>query len=292
MSLNEISQENTNLPPTGIINGSFKSLNVNGVPIGAGGSGDLQSAYDNGNGVIELENSITKPFVVQQTGGGDNLFSVNNDGVKFQEDVEIVGFSNSLKFERLTSASQILSVSGDSIPQDLTITAANLKLEGNTQVQCVDSNILTLRPPTVGSFFQSLVSLGNGNVTFASTRIYNITWAGNAITGTRWLIPKANGLTPGGTAGTFATRFFCPHNMTGLTLAASREATGGSTTTVDFYNITAPATSIYTYTFPPGVGAELVVPNLPLVAGETYTCIATDSLGNATVVMDLTFTID
>jgi len=44
MSLNEISQENTQLPSTGIVNGTFRSLNVNGVPIGGGGSGDLQSA--------------------------------------------------------------------------------------------------------------------------------------------------------------------------------------------------------------------------------------------------------
>ena len=31
---------------------------------------------------------------------------------------------------------------------------------------------------------------------------------------------------------------------------------------------------------------------LQLTAGETYTCIASDTLGNATVIMDLTFTID
>ena len=80
--------------------------------------------------------------------------------------------------------------------------------------------------------------------------------------------------------------------MTGATLAASRLVTGGSVTTVDFYNITAPGTSIYTYSFPAGAGTEIVVPNLSLIAGETYTCIASDTLGNATVIMDLTFTIN
>lgn len=293
MSLNQISQENAQIPSIGLINGSFKSLNVNGIPVGGGGgSGNLQTAYDNGNGIIELESSLTKPFIIQQTGGGNNLMSVNNGGVTFQEDVEIVGFSNSLKFERLTGASQILSVDGDNNPQNLTITAADLKLEGNTQIQCLDSNTLTIRPPTVGSFFQSLVSLGNGNVSFASTRLYNMTFAGNAVTGPHWLIPNGSGLTPSSATGTFATRFFSPHNLTGLTLAATREVTGGSTTSVSFYNVTAPATPIYVYTFPAGVGAEIVVPNLTFVAGETYTAIATDSVGNATVIMDLSFTID
>ena len=104
------------------------------------------------------------------------------------------------------------------------------------------------------------------------------------------MIPKGNGLTPSGTAGTFATTFYCPYDMTGSVLAASREVTGGSTTSVSFFNITAPGTPIYTYTFTSG--AEIVVPALSLVAGETYSVIATDSVGGATVVMDITFTID
>ena len=107
MSLNQVSQQNTQLPSTGIIDGTFKSLNVNGIPIGSGGSGDLQTAYNNGAGIIQLENSATKPFVVQQTGGGNDLLSVNNTGIQLREDVEIVGFNNSLKLERLTSAFKI-----------------------------------------------------------------------------------------------------------------------------------------------------------------------------------------
>jgi hypothetical protein len=91
MSLNEISQENTQLPPEGVINATFKSLNVNGVPIGGGG-GDLQSAYDNGNGVIDTV-ALTKPFTVQ-TNGTDALV-VNNSNLTINQDVVVEGTSNS-----------------------------------------------------------------------------------------------------------------------------------------------------------------------------------------------------
>jgi hypothetical protein len=104
------------------------------------------------------------------------------------------------------------------------------------------------------------------------------------------LIPNGNGSTPSATAGTFATQFFCPHNMTGTVLAASREVSGGSATTVSFFDITVPGTPIYTFTFTGG--AEIVVPALSLTAGETYAVIAENSVGSATVIMDVTFTID
>ena len=265
MSLNQVSQENTQLPSTGIINGSFKSLNVNGVPVGSGGSGDLQSAYDNGDGVINMTDP-SKPLSLQGTNGGLELTYGSARGT-----IESIYNNNR---------------------GDLDLYGVGINLNGDTRVECSDFTFLTLKPATVGTPLQSLVSNGGGGVDFASTRTYNITWAGNSITGTRWLYPNGNGLTPGGTAGTFSTNFFCPHNMTGATLAASRLVTGGSVTTVDFYNITAPGTSIYTYSFPAGAGTEIVVPNLSLIAGETYTCIASDTLGNATVIMDLTFTIN
>jgi hypothetical protein len=80
--------------------------------------------------------------------------------------------------------------------------------------------------------------------------------------------------------------------MTGAVLAASREVSGGSVTTVGFYRVSVPGTPIYTYAFPAGSGAEIVIPALSLVEGEEYSVIANDSLGGATVVIDLTFTID
>jgi hypothetical protein len=263
MSLNQVSQENTNLPPTGIINGSFKSLTVNGNPVGSGGT--LQSAYDDGDGIINMTDP-QKPFSLQGTNGGLEL--------------------------TYGSARGTIESINNNIRQQLDIYGTDINHYGTTKVQCDDFSFLSLKPATFGTPLQSLVSDGSGGVAFESTRTYNITWAGNAITGSRWLIPNGNGLTPGGTAGTFATTFYCPHNMTGATLASSREVTGGSVTSVSFYNTTAPGTPIYVYNFPAGAGTEIVVPNLPLVAGETYTAIATDSLGNATVLIDITFTID
>lgn len=289
MSLNEISQENTQLPVEGIINGSFKSLNVNGVPVGGGGSGDLQTAYDNGTGIIQLENSATKPFVVQQTGGGNDLLSVNNTGITMQEDVEIVGFSNSLKLDRLTSAFKIASEDGDSNAQELTVKASNLTLDAKTIIT-TGAGLLELEPSTTGTPLQALVSDGAGGVEFESLRTYNITWAGTGVVGARWLIPNGNKTTASGTAGTFATTFYCPYNMTANTGAFTRAAAGGITTQVSFFNTTSPGTPIYTYDFGTG-GAQIVVPALTLVAGETYSCIATSS-GTADVNMDLAFIID
>jgi len=265
MSLNEISQENTNLPTEGIINASFKSLKVNGVPIGGGGSGTLQSSYDNGDGVINMTDP-GKPFSLQGTNGGLEL--------------------------TYGSARGTIESKYNNIRGNLDLYGVEINLTGITKVECSDFTFLTLNPPNIGTPLQALVSNGSGGIEFQSTRTYNITFAGNAITGPRWLIPKGNALTASETAGTFATQFYCPHNMTGATLAASREVTGGATTSVSFYNITAPGTPIYVYDFPDGQGVEIVVPNLPLTAGQTYTAIATDSLGGATVVMDLTFIIN
>ena len=289
MSLNEISQENTQLPSTGIINGSFKSLNVNGVPIGGGGSGDLQSAYNNGDGIIQLENSATKPFVVQQTGGGNDLLSVNNTGIQMREDIEIVGFNNSLKLDRLTSAFRIASEDGDSNAQELTVKASNLTLDAKTIIT-TGSGLLELEPSTTGTPLQALVSNGAGGVAFEALRTYNITWAGANVVGPRWLIPNGNKTTPSGTVGSFATSFYCPYNMTANVGAFTRAASGGITTEVSFFNTTSPGSPIYTYNFGTG-GGQIVVPALILVAGETYSCIATSS-GTADVNMDLTFIID
>jgi hypothetical protein len=280
MSLNEISIENTNLPPEGVINASFKSLSVNGVPIGGGGSGDLQSAYDNGNGIIDTD-PLTKPFTIQ-TSGVDALV-VNNSELTINKDVVVDGFSSQLGITRNTGFFTLSSST------DLTISGGTIQLDGTARIQ-TGAGFITLQPSTNGTALQALVSDGANGVEFESVRTYGITWAGNAVTGSRWLIPKGNALTPAGTAGTFATTFYCPHNMTGSVLAATREVTGGSSTSVSFYNITAPATPIYTFSFTGG--AEIVVPALSLTAGETYTAIATDSVGGATVVMDLTFTID
>ena len=77
--------------------------------------------------------------------------------------------------------------------------------------------------------------------------------------------------------------------MTANIGAFTRASAGGVTTQVDFYNITAPATPIFTYNFT--AGAAIVVPALTLVAGETYSCITTSS-GSADVNMDVTFIID
>jgi len=288
MSLNQLSQSNTQLPPEGIINGSFKSLTVNGVPISGGGGGDLQSAYDNGN-VIRLENSATKPFIVQQTGGGNDLLSVTNDGIQMREDVEIIGFGNLLKLERETASFKIASEDGDFNAQQLTIKASDLILDAKTTIT-TGGGLLQLEPSTTGSALQSLVSNGSGGVEFESLRTYNMTWAGTGVVGPRWLIPNGNKTTPSGTAGSFATTFYCPYNMTANIGAFTREVSGSPTTSVSFFNTTAPGSSIYTYDFGTS-GAEIVVPNLQLVAGETYTCIATSS-ATADVNMDLTFIID
>ena len=281
MSLNEISQENTQLPSTGIINGTFKSLNVNGVPIGGGGSGDLQSAYDNGNGIINT-NAVTKPFTIQYS-GVDTLV-VGSNQLTIDQNIFVQGISNNFSINRNTGFTTLESST------DLNITANNIELDGTPKIRTVAGPFLTIQPSTLGTALQALVSNGAGGIEFESVRTYGITWGGNSVTGSRWLIPKGNALTASGTAGTFATQFFCPHTMTGSVLAASREVTGGSTTSVSFFNITAPATPIYTYTFTGG--AEIVVPALSLVAGQTYAVIASDSVGGATVVMDLTFTID
>ena len=88
MSLNEISQENTNLPPDGVINGTFKSLSVNGVPISGGSSGDLQSAYDNGNGVIDTV-ALTKPFTIRNS--GVDTLTVNSSNLTINQDVVVEG---------------------------------------------------------------------------------------------------------------------------------------------------------------------------------------------------------
>ena len=280
MSLNEISQENTQLPSTGIINGTFKSLNVNGVPIGGGGSGDLQTAYDNGNGVINTD-AITKPFTVQNS-GVDALVVGSND-LTISKNLLVEGISNQFRITRNTGFTTLESST------TLTIRGSTILLDGIPQI-LTTSGLLTIQPSTLGTALQALVSDGAGGVEFESVRTYGITWAGNAVTGSRWLIPKGNALTPGATAGTFATEFYCPHNMTASVLAASRVVTGGSTTSVSFFNITAPATPIYTFTFTGG--AEIVVPALTLVAGQTYAVIGNDSIGSATIVMDLTFTID
>jgi len=281
MSLNQVSQENTQLPSTGIINGTFKSLNVNGVPIGAGGSGDLQSAYDNGNGIINTD-AISKPFTVQNS--GFDTFVVDSNQLTISQNVLVEGISNQFRITRNTGFATLESST------DLKIRGTNIELNGTPKIQTVAGPLLTIQPSTLGTALQALVSNGAGGVEFESVRTYNITWAGNAVTGSRWLIPKGNGLTPSGTAGTFATQFFCPYNMTASVLASSREVTGGSITSVSFFDINAPATPIYTYTFTGG--AQIVVPALTLVAGETYAVIASDSVGGATVVMDLTFTID
>lgn len=287
MSLNEISQENTQLPPEGIINGSFKSLNVNGVPIGGGGSGDLQTAYDNGNGIIDTD-PLTKPFTVQNS--GVDALVVNNSNLTISTDVLVEGFSNEFRITRNTGFSTIGSYNAGGFPANLDVVGSNITLDGTTKITTGTAGVLTLQPAKLGTALQALVSDGAGGVEFESVRTYGITWAGNAVTGSRWLIPKGNALTPSGTAGTFATTFYSPFNMTASIGAFTREVTGGSTTSVSFYNITAPATPIYTYLFTGG--AEIVVPTLTLVAGETYTVIATDSVGGATVVADLTFTID
>jgi hypothetical protein len=281
MSLNQVSQENIQLPPEGVINGTFKSLNVNGVPIGGGGSGDLQTAYDNGNGIINT-NAVTKPFTIQYS-GVDRLV-VGSNQLTIDQDIFVEGISNNFSIKRNTGFTTLESST------DLKIRANSIELDGTPKIETVAGPLLTIQPSTLGTALQALVSNGAGGVEFESVRTYNITWAGNAVTGSRWLIPKGNALTPGGTAGTFATTFYCPHDMTGSVLASSREVTGGSTTSVSFFNITAPATPIYTFTFTSG--AEIVVPALTLVAGQTYSCIATDSVGGATIVMDLTFTID
>ena len=288
MSLNQVSQQNTQLPSTGIIDGNFKSMTVNGIPIGGGGSGDLQTAYDNGTGIIQLENSATKPFVVQQTGGGNDLLSVNNTGIQMREDVEIVGFNNSLKLDRLTSAFRIASEDGDSNAQELRVKASNLTLEAKTIIT-TGGGLLDLEPSTTGTPLQALVSDGAGGVEFEALRTYNITWAGTGVVGARWLIPKGNLTTPAGVAGTFATQFYCPYNMTANIGAFTRAVSGGVTTEVSWFNTTSPGTPIFTYTFTGG--AAIVVPALTLVAGETYACIATAS-GTADVSMDVTFIID
>ena len=280
MSLNEISIENINLPPQGVINGTFKSLSVNGVPIGGGGSGDLQSAYDNGNGIINTVAS-TKPFTIQNS-GVDTLVVGSNELI-ISQNVLVEGISNQFGIIRNTGFTTLESST------DLKLRGTNILLDGTPQI-ITGAGVLTILPSTTGTALQALVSDGAGGVEFESVRTYGITWAGNNITGARWLIPKGNALTPGGTAGTFATEFFCPYTMTASVLAASRVVTGGSTTSVSFFNIAAPATPIYTFTFTSG--AEIVVPALSLVGGETYAVIANDSLGSATVVMDLTFTID
>jgi hypothetical protein len=263
MSLNQVSQQNLNLPSTGLINGTFKSLNVNGVPIGGGGSGDLQSAYDNGNGVINMTDP-GKPFSLQGTNGGLEL--------------------------TYGSARGTIESKYNNIRGNLDLYGVEINLTGITKVECSDFTFLTLNPPNFGTPLQALVSNGSGGVEFESLRTYPLTWAGTGVTGTRWLIPKGNSLTPAGTAGTFATRFYCPYNMTANIGAFTRETTGGVTTEVSWYNTTAPATAIYTYDFGTG-GAEIVIPNLQLIAGETYTCIATSS-GTADVNMDVTFIID
>jgi hypothetical protein len=268
MSLNEISQENTNLPPDGVINGTFKSLSVNGVPISGGSSGDLQSAYDNGNGVIDTV-ALTKPFTIRNS--GVDTLTVNSSNLTINQDVVVEG--------TLSSST------------DLTISANTIELNGTAKIQ-TGSGLLTIQPSTLGTALQSLVSDGTGGVEFESVRTYGITWAGNTVSTNRWLIPKGNGLTPSSATGTFATKFYCPHNMTGAVLAASREVSGSSTTTVGFYRVSVPGTPIYTYSFPAGSGVEIVIPALSLVAGETYSVICNDSLGGATVVIDLTFTID
>lgn len=286
MSLNEISIENTNLPPEGVINGTFKSLSVNGVPIGAGGSGDLQSAYDNGDGTIDADAS-TKPFTIKNS--GVNTLTVDSSNLTINQDVLVEGYFNNFKIIRNTGLSTIGAFNTNGTPGDLNIIGSTIQLSGTPKIQ-TGVGLLTIQPSTLGTSLQSLVSNGAGGVEFESVRTYNITWAGNAVSGSKWLIPKGNGVTASSSAGSFATQFFCPHNMTGSVLAASREISGGSTTSVSFYNITAPGTPIYTFAFTGG--AEIVVPALTLVAGETYSCIATDSVGGATVVMDLTFTID
>ena len=288
MSLNEISQENTQIPSTGIINGSFKSLTVNGVPVGGGGSGDLQSAYDNGDGVIQLENS-TKPFVIQQTGGGNDLLTVNNTGITMREDVEIGSVNNLLKLDRLASAFRIASEDADSNPQELTVRALNLTLDAKTIIT-TGAGLLELEPSTTGTPLQALVSNGSGGVAFEALRTYQITWAGTNVVGTKWLIPNGNKTTPSASTGSFTTSFYCPYDMTANIGAFTRTSAGGVTTEVSFFNTATPGTPIYTYNFGTA-GAEIVVPALTLVAGETYSCIGTSS-GTADVNMDLTFIID
>jgi len=280
MSLNEISIENTQLPPEGVINGTFKSLSVNGVPIGGGGSGDLQSAYDNGNGIIDTD-AVTKPFTIQNS--SIDALVVDSSNLTIKQDVLVEGISNQFRINRNTGFCTLESST------DLTIRGSIIDLDGTTKIK-TGSGVISLQPSTNGTALQALVSDGANGVEFESVRTYGVTWGGNAVTGSRWLIPKGNALTPSGTAGTFATQFYCPHNMTGSVLAATREVTGGSTTSVSFFNITAPGTPIYTFAFTGG--AEIVVPALSLSSGETYACIATDSVGGATVIMDLTFTID
>ena len=263
MSLNEISQENPNLPSTGLINASFKSLNVNGVPVGAGGSGDLQTAYDNGDGVINMTDP-SKPFSLQGTNGGVVLTYGSSRAI-----IESI-FNNNRG--------------------DLDLYGVGINLTGDTRVECGDLSFLTLKPATQGTPLQALVSNGSGNVAFESLRTYNITWAGTGVTGPRWIIPNGNKTTPSSTVGSFATSFYCPYTMTANIGAFTRTAAGGVTTTVSFFNTTVPGTPIYTYDFGTG-GAEIVVPALTLVAGESYACIATSS-GTADVNMDLTFIID
>ena len=80
--------------------------------------------------------------------------------------------------------------------------------------------------------------------------------------------------------------------MTANIGAFTREANGAAVTSISWYNTTAPGTAIFTYQFPAASGAEIVVPALSLIAGENYTCIATDSVGNAIVNADITFIID
>ena len=263
MSLNQVSQKNTQLPAEGIINGSFKSLNVNGVPVGAGGSGDLQTAYDNGDGVINMTDP-SKPLSLQGTNGGLELTYGSARGT-----IESI-FNNNRG--------------------DLDLYGVGINLNGDTRVECSDFSLLTLKPATSGLPLQSLVSTGSGGVAFESLRTYNITFAGTGVIGPRWLIPNGNKTTPSGTAGSFATTFYCPYNMTANIGAFTRTFSGAVTTTVSFFNTASPGTPIYTYDFG-ALGAEIVVPALTLVAGESYSCIATSS-GTADVNMDLTFIID
>lgn len=263
MSLNQVSQENTQLPVEGIINGSFKSLNVNGVPIGGGGSGDLQSAYDNGDGVINMTDP-SKPLSLQGTNGGLELTYGSARGT-----IESIYNNNR---------------------GDLDLYGTSINLNGDTTVECGDFTFLTLKPPTVGTPLQALVSNGSGNVAFESLRTYNITWAGTGVVGSRWLIPNGNKTTPSSAVGSFATSFYCPYTMTANTGAFTRAAAGGVTTTVSFFNTTSPGSPIYTFDFAAS-GAEIVVPALTLTAGESYSCIAISS-GTADVNMDLTFIID
>lgn len=266
MSLNQVSQSNTQLPPEGIINGTFKSLNVNGIPIGAGGSGDLQTAYDNGDGVINLSDP-GKPFSLQGTNGGLEL--------------------------TYGSARGTIESINNNIRQQLDIYGTDINHYGTTKVQCDDFSFLSLKPANQGLIEQALVSDGSGGVAFTSLKLFQLTFAATGVTGSRWLIPNGNALTAAGTAQTFATRFYAPFSMSCRNIGFSREVSGNPITEVKFYDITNPATPIYTYQFPPNVGAQIAnFPPLNLSGGSEYVAIASDSVGGATVVANLTFTID